>query len=196
MLELIEQRKPYPTHDGNPEESNVERMVEGRRDFDQRTITLPESMQHGDLYVCAYRGAHGLGDPLERPPESVESDLNGGFVIPRLAESVYRCAISQGEDGDWSVDADETQRRREAFRDERRARAMPVREWMAGQRERILAHANGGGEFAEPVQRMYAESLRLSESWASEFREFWDLPADFDFDVPTPTVEQSKAMLG
>ncbi len=36
---------------------------------------------------------------------------------------------------------------------------------------------------------MYAESMRLSERWAAEFREFWDLPADFDFPVPTPEVD-------
>ena len=42
---------------------------------------------------------------------------------------------------------------------------------------------------------MYAESMRLSDRWATEFREFWDLPADFDFPVPTPTVDISKAML-
>ena len=42
---------------------------------------------------------------------------------------------------------------------------------------------------------MYAESMRLSERWAADFREAWDLPADFDFPVATPTVEISKAML-
>jgi hypothetical protein len=42
---------------------------------------------------------------------------------------------------------------------------------------------------------MYAESIRLSERWAADFRAAWDLPADFDFPVATPTVEISKAML-
>jgi hypothetical protein len=37
--------------------------------------------------------------------------------------------------------------------------------------------------------------MRLSESWAAEFRQFWDLPDDFDFPVPTPTVDISKAMV-
>jgi hypothetical protein len=37
--------------------------------------------------------------------------------------------------------------------------------------------------------------MRLSEQWAAEFRAFWELPEDFDFDVPTPTVEISKTML-
>ena len=79
-------------------------------------------------------------------------------------------------------------------RDVLREHDVPVREWMAGQRERILAHANGGGDFGVHVQRMYAESMRLSERWAAEFREFWDLPADFDFPVATPTVAISKAL--
>ncbi len=35
---------------------------------------------------------------------------------------------------------------------------------------------------------MFAESMRLSPRWAAEYRGFWDLPEDFDFDVVTPTV--------
>jgi hypothetical protein len=41
---------------------------------------------------------------------------------------------------------------------------------------------------------MYAESMLLSERWAREFREFWDLPEDFTFDVPTPEVDLAKAI--
>jgi len=56
-------------------------------------------------------------------------------------------------------------------------------------RERVQA-----GDFIEPVKRMYAESMRLSERWAREFREFWDLPEGFDYDVATPQVDMSLAM--
>jgi hypothetical protein len=94
------------------------------------------------------------------------------------------------------VDPEETGRRRQEFRDQRGQSAVPVREWMADQRKRILANAEEGeGDFTEAVKRMYAESLRLSERWAREYREFWDLPDDFDFPVATPTVDQTKAML-
>jgi hypothetical protein len=195
MLELIEQRKPYPTHDGNPEESNVEGIVTGRRDFDQHTVTLPELMQQGDLYVCVYHGGDGLGDPLDRKPEHVADDLNDDFLLPRFADSVYGVVATRGDDGRWSADHDRTERRRAEIREERAAKAVPVREWMKTQRERILAHATGGGDFGPHLQRMYAESIRLSEQWAAEFRAFWELPEDFDFDVPTPTVEISKTML-
>jgi acetone carboxylase alpha subunit len=151
-------------------------------------------MQQGDLYVCVYHGGDGLGDPLDRKPEHLEEDLNGDFVLPRFVESVYGAVAEQERDGRWSVDREATEKLRADARSQRRAKAVPVREWMAGQRERILAHANGGGDFGVHVQRMYAESMRLSERWAAEFRTCWDLPADFDFPVATPTVDISQAM--
>jgi len=43
---------------------------------------------------------------------------------------------------------------------------------------------------------MYAESMRLEAGWAAEFRGFWDLPEDFDFDVVTPTVMVQRAAPG
>jgi N-methylhydantoinase B/oxoprolinase/acetone carboxylase alpha subunit len=195
MFELIAAQAPYPTHDGNTEDSNVERLVSGRRDFDQHTLTLPELMQQGDLYVCVYHGGDGLGDPLDRKPAHLEEDLNGDFLLPRFVDSVYGAVAERDGEGRWAVDPEATEKRRDDVRAERRAKAVPVREWMTGQRERILAHANGGGDFGVHVQRMYAESMRLSERWAAGFREAWDLPADFDFPVATPTVEISKAML-
>ncbi|MEA2353516.1 MAG: acetone carboxylase, alpha subunit, partial [Thermoleophilaceae bacterium] len=114
--------------------------------------------------------------------DSVMEDVAGDYLLPRYAESVY---------GVVAGDPDATARRRDARREERGARAVPVREWMKGERERVL-----NGDFIEPVKRMYAESIRLSERWAGEFREFWDLPDDFDYDIPTPQVDMSKAMLG
>jgi len=51
------------------------------------------------------------------------------------------------------------------------------------------------GDFIEPVRRMYAESLRLSQRWAREFREFWDLPEGFDYDIETPEVDVARALI-
>jgi hypothetical protein len=36
-------------------------------------------------------------------------------------------------------------------------------------------------DFIYPVTDMYRDSMELSERWAGEFREFWDLPEDFGF---------------
>jgi hypothetical protein len=76
------------------------------------------------------------------------------------------------------------------MREERAARAVPVREWMATERQRLL-----DGDLIDPVKRMYAESLRLSDRWASEFRAFWDLPDDFDYDLDTPEVDLAKQLM-
>jgi acetone carboxylase, alpha subunit len=181
LLAMAERGEPYPFHEPDPEDSEIERSIAGEHRFDIETTTLPELMRQGDLYLCMFRGACGLGDPLERPYESVMEDVDGDFLLPRYAASVY--GVVPGDPG-------ATEGRRKEMYEERAERAVPVREWMKSERERVLA-----GDFIEPVKRMYAESIRLSERWAAEFREFWDLPDDFDYEVETPQVELSKAML-
>ncbi len=199
MSEIIAETGEYPLLDGDPENSEMERLVKGRRDFDQRTLTLPEKMVEGDLYLSLYRGGAGLGDPLDRELDDVQKDLDGNYLLSRLARSIYGAVVEDGR-----VLVGESLAERKRIREQRDAASVPVREWMKGERERILRHrsdpdapASGAVDelFIEPVQRMYAESLRLSEPWAGEFRRFWDLPDDFDFPVETPTVDISERLL-
>lgn len=193
LLELMRERRPYPLFDGDPEDSEIERLVTGRRDFDQRTLTLPEEMKEGDLYLSCYRGAAGLGDPLERDLDAIQADLDGNYLLPRLAGSIYGVVL----DEHGRVDRAASEERRRRVREERLARSRPTAEWMERERERLLAHLDPDGEhFLPTVQEMYAESLRLSPRWAKEFRDFWRLPDDFDFPVRTPTVEISRRILG
>jgi acetone carboxylase gamma subunit len=72
---------------------------------------------------------------------------------------------------------------RDAFRRRRLERGRPAREWWAAERERVLA-----GDVIDAVKVGYAESMKLSERFAAEFRGFWDLPEDFTFGIDTPTV--------
>jgi acetone carboxylase, alpha subunit len=181
FFDVVERREPYPTHEPDPADSALARTIQGERQFDLDATTLPQVMSQGDLYLCMFRGAAGVGDPLERPYESVVADVEGEFLLPRYAASVY---------GVIPDDPEATESRRAEIREERGRSAVPVREWMKDERRRIL-----DGEMIEPVKRMYAESIRLSERWAAEFREFWELPEDFDFEVPTPTVELSRTLL-
>jgi N-methylhydantoinase B/acetone carboxylase alpha subunit len=191
FFELVGGRLPYPVADGDPESSEL-LEVSGRREFDQRTLTMPEAMREGDLYLSPMRGGAGMGDPLEREPEAVAGDVRGNYLIPRLAESVYGVKV----DGDGSLDASGTSRQREQIRRQRERRSVPVREWMTTERERILGSGAGFDlDFIEPVRRMYAESMRLSPRWAEQFRSFWRLPGDFVFDLPTPTVDISDRLL-
>jgi N-methylhydantoinase B/acetone carboxylase alpha subunit len=181
LLDRASRQEPFPVREPDPADSALAREVAGDHRFDIETTTLPQVMREGDLYLCMFRGGAGLGDPLERPYESVMEDLSGELLLERFASSLY---------GVVPGDERATVAARERMREERGRRAVPVREWMKTERERVLAR-----DMIEPVQRMYAESMRLSERWAREFREFWDLPEDFEFDVPTPEVDLAKTLI-
>jgi hypothetical protein len=181
LLAKAERGEPFPLHEPDPADSALAREIAGEHLFDVETTTLPEVYTEGDLYLCMFRGATGVGDPLERPYDSVMEDVHGEYLLPRYATSIY---------GVVPDDEKQSAVRRSQMREERGQKAVPVREWMKSERQRILDR-----DMIEPAQRMYAESMRLSPKWAAEYREFWDLPADFEFDVPTPEVDLSRTIL-
>ena len=80
-----------------------------------------------------------------------------------------------GEDG--AIDDVKTEARRCALREDRAAKAMPARDWLAKEREtRVLAR-----DLSAPVIDMYRSSMRVSPAWAKRYRDFWRLPEDFEF---------------
>jgi N-methylhydantoinase B/acetone carboxylase alpha subunit len=168
LQELAAAGKAYPVADG-PFDEPALLAIDGERELRLDNWTLLEPFASGDLYHSVMKGAAGLGDPLERPIEAVERDVDEGHLLPRFAETVY--AVS---------DRDDARRRR-------LERARPVSEWWAEQRERVLAQ-----DLIDPVRVSYAESMKLSPRWAAEFRGFWDLPEDFEFDIETPTIPADR----
>jgi N-methylhydantoinase B/acetone carboxylase alpha subunit len=164
LRELAEAGEAYPVADGPFSELALQ-AIDGRRELKLDNFTLLEPFAEGDLYHSVMKGAAGLGDPLERPAEAVERDVAEGHIEAAFAERVYAVAD------------------RDAARARRLERARPVADWWAEQRERVLA-----GDLIEPVKVGYEESIKLSPGWAAEFRGFWDLPEDFSFGVPTPTL--------
>jgi len=163
----------YPVADGDFEHPALMEIEGTSREYKNDGMTLLSPFANGDLYLSVMKGGAGLGDPLLRPVADVQRDVSEGHLLPRFAESVYGV-------GD-----------RDAHRRRRLERARPTREWVAGERARILAQ-----DLARPIKEMYAESMRLSSRWAAEYRGFWDLPEDFDFDVLTPTVTVARAQPG
>jgi N-methylhydantoinase B/acetone carboxylase alpha subunit len=163
----------YPVADGSFDEPALMAVECERREYKLDNFTMLQPFQSGDLYLSVMKGAAGLGDPLLRPVEAVERDVAEGHLLPRFAESVY--GVSD----------------RDAYRRRRLERSRPASEWWAEQRERVLAH-----DAIEPVKIMYAECMRLSPRWAAEYRGFWDLPEDFQWEAATPTVVATKAEKG
>ncbi len=178
MDERIENREPYPVRDGTPEDSQMFDNVEGDdRQFEERGTSLLHEYDERDLYLSVNRGGAGLGDPLERDPEDVEEDLDGEHVHREYAERIYGVHVEEAEDG-YEVDPEKTAERRDEIREERAEKATPTREWIDERREDVEDEA-----FIPVVKRMYNQSIELSEEWGNHFREFWDLPDDFTFDV-------------
>jgi N-methylhydantoinase B/oxoprolinase/acetone carboxylase alpha subunit len=176
LPERFAQRRPHPVGGGDPDDSDLVRLVEGRQVLDQRATTLPETFRRHDLYLSIIRGGPGLGDPLEREVADVQRDLDDGNVLTRFAESVYGAVVAE-QDGAQTVDAAATEDRRRELREARGRKAVPVADWIAREREqRVLPR-----QMIEPVREMYRSSMALSETWAQEYRRFWSLDDDFTF---------------
>ncbi len=172
IFEQAEAGKAYPVGDVSGEEAKMNAFA-GEHQLKQDPYTMMIAVKTGDLYLSSGRGGGGLGDPLLRPVERIEEDIAGGHIQARWAERAY------GLDD------------REGLMHNRLQRARPASEWWGEQRRRILDQ-----DLIETVKVMYAESMRLEAGWAAEFRGFWDLPEDFDFDVVCPTVMVQRAEPG
>lgn len=172
IYEQAKAGKAYPVADVSGEQLALNAFG-GEHLVSQDPYTLMQAVKTGDIYLSSGRGGGGLGDPLLRSEAKIVEDIAGGHITEHWARRAY------------SLDDRERACRR------RLERARPVQEWWAEQRERILAQ-----DLIEPVKVMYSESMRLGHEWAAEFRGFWDLPEDFDFDVVTPTVPVARAQPG
>lgn len=175
MKQIISNKLEYPTHDGDPEASELERLVEAREHaFDNHATAGPQQFEENDLYVSVHRGGPGLGDVLERDVTLVEKDLNDGDLLPRFAESIYGVVASKNIEGNWVVDRNKTEEKRKNIRKERLKKAIPVSEFIENERKRILNR-----EFIQPVLDMYQSSMELSVEWKQKFVDFWKVPQDF-----------------
>lgn len=177
ILQRAKEGLEYPVRDGDPEHSEILRLVAAKRVLrDKQATTLPRPFAEGDLYLSVMNGGAGLGDPLERDPALIECDMNGGHLLPRYAASIYGAVVNEA-DGKYRVDPQATERQRRAHRQKRKAEAIPVTDWMQSQRKRLQE-----GRLSKPVRDMYRSSMELSATWAAEFKSFWGL--DDDYEMP------------
>lgn len=187
LKERFEKQLPFPQGgDPDPDSPLYEQNLKAETiKRDKQAITTEAIFENYDLYLNYLRGGPGFGDPLERKPEQIAADLNGGNLLPRFAQEVYGAVISQDAEGTWHVDPDGTEARRQEIRKERLQRGKPVKAWLAEERERIVAK-----EAAVQVRHMYASSFALSPAFLSQFREFWNLPESWilreeELEMPT-----------
>lgn len=176
MLRRARTGQPYPVREGSPDESELTPFTRGKEVFDKQCITLPEMFKEGDLYLSYLHGASGLGDPIERALNMLAEDLDGEYITERLANKVYGVVAHKDNNGKWTIDTEATARQRGVIKQQRAQRSVPVSEWLKRARERVL-----NKDFISPIKEMYVSSMNLSESWAKEYRHFWDLPENFTY---------------
>ena len=188
LEERFENQDDYPQHDLDPESGSFESKIDGEITRRPEGISTPKEFDDYDMYLNYLRGGSGLGDPLERDPNDVLSDIHDGYVLPRHAEDSYGVVVEKVDDeaqhnsavqGEWELDEEATETRRRKMRAERTDKAQPVSEWYEKERERI----RNQNDLIDDVKKTYESSMRMSPQFAAFFRNFWDLSDDFAFDL-------------
>jgi N-methylhydantoinase B/oxoprolinase/acetone carboxylase alpha subunit len=180
VKELIDARKPLVHERGDPLDPDLKRLIKADL-LETNAIApfvTPVQLHEYDLVIHPISGAQALGDPIERDPEDVRSDLDKGWTREWVAAGVHGDVAKQdGKTKEWTVDEQATAKRRAGIREARKQRSVPFREWWQQERQRIMAREN----MATAVQDMWRSSMELSPDYGAELRAFWQLPDDFVF---------------
>src|SRR5699024_2553846 len=115
------------------------------------------------------------GDPIERDPLEIARDVENGYVTADVAQQVHAVVLDYDEEKNiCKVDVEATEKSREEVRASRLNKAIPVEQWIETERKRVLKK-----DFVTEVSNMYKDTMGISDRFAKEFKEFWNLPEDF-----------------
>lgn len=126
---------------------------------------------HYDIIHQTTGGGGGWGDPIERPIAEVAKDLEDGFISLKTASGIY-CVTIDPATGE--ANAEKSAKRREEERRARIQRAIPVKEFIAAQRKKILA-----GELSDIAKKTYNDCFATSPKFLAEYKAQWGLPESF-----------------
>lgn len=172
--ERIEENEPYPVDD--TPQGAIEEQIEGDVIREDSDMYFPTEFKDGDLMHWDIRGAPGYGDPLERPIEKVKEDAEQGVYTADVIENVYGVVGELDEsERTFEIDEEATEKRREEIETSRYQESIPAEEFWEAERERVVDKS-----FHEATKRMYAGIFEQSEDWSEFFREFWELPDEYE----------------
>jgi acetone carboxylase alpha subunit len=172
--ELIEKKLPLLHEIGHPKEF----LNYPHADI----INLPHipptiEVRDKDLFISDNGSAGGLGDPIDRDPALQKADLDNCLTTKEISRNIYCIEVCYDEKvKQWRIDDEATKKLRKAKRDERLSRGVPVEQWWQKARQRLIDK-----ELDPLLAEMYSSSMKLSENFTREFKDFWGLPNDFTF---------------
>ena len=172
---LIDRREPLIHEIGNPAE--FVKLVQGEVvRFNQ--MPPPINVHKDDMMVGVPPGAGGLGDPIERDPKLVKADLDNGLTTEEIARNMFCVAATFDEKSKtWKIDNTATAKLRQTKRKQRLTRGQPVSQWWGEARKRLMKKDLDG-----KLVEMYQNSMKMSQPFTREFREFWAFPKEFSFE--------------
>lgn len=107
-------------------------LAAGKQISGEYSVTSParpaEPIGEGEIWIQRMGGGGGYGDPLERDPEAVISDLRQGLITADVAERVYHVVYHPET---LRVDVECTERARDDERRARIARGRPYGQFVA-----------------------------------------------------------------
>jgi N-methylhydantoinase B/oxoprolinase/acetone carboxylase alpha subunit len=182
IKERIARQAELPTGEGpDPCDPEITRLVSGKCLVSHGNMTAAKPMKEGDILLMQYRGMGGFGDPLDRKPELIETDLENGIVTAAMVERICGVVVERDEAEDrLVVNREKSAARRQEMRAARLAKAQPTRQWMATQKARIEAY-----DLPDVALEIYKDVSSHSRKWIAEFREFWGFDESFSFDIPS-----------
>jgi hypothetical protein len=142
-------------------------------------VIYPVLLKNYDMFHYTMSGGPGYGDVLERKVEKIKQDLDDGIYTADFVRNIYGVVANFDESKDeWIIDENATKAGQEEIRKERMEKSMTFEEFWEYEKEKITED-----KLYEAVKLMYSESLKLSDKWAKEFREFWKLPENYQMEV-------------
>ncbi|NQT47791.1 MAG: hypothetical protein HQ578_02315, partial [Chloroflexi bacterium] len=170
--EMIDKRLPLIHEIGHPAEFMNQKYAEVfHYDHIPPTIEIFDK----DLLTTDNASAGGLGDPIERNPALQKADLDNGQTNEDITRNIYCIEASYDEKAkEWKINEEGTKKLREAKRKQRLSRGVPVEQWWQKSRQRLL-----NKDLDPLLLEMYQSSMKLSEGFTRELKDFWALPEDF-----------------
>ena len=180
VKQLIDEQKPLVHERGDPASLDITNNIEAEI-LEENCIApfvTPEPLGEYDLIVHPISGAQAMGDPIERDPALVKSDLDNGWTRPWVAEEIHGVvATKDDKTGDWTIDVVGTEAKRAEIRAARIKRGRKFKSWWRSERKKI-AEKKG---MAPAVLDMWRTSMKLSPDYARDLKAFWKLPEEFEF---------------
>ncbi len=179
LKEIFQNREDYPLGDPDPTNGEFEKFLKADIVRKPYCVIYPVLLKNYDMFHYTMSGGPGYGDVLERKVESVKQDLDDGIYTADFVNNIYGVVANYDESNEeWVIDENATKARKEELRTERTEKSMTFEEFWEYEKKKLTED-----KLYEAVKLMYSESLKLSDKWAKEFREFWKLPDGFQMEV-------------